>query len=67
MMNQDSDLPGALVLIYTLRKYSTQDRDMLVFVSANVRPATRSPPNNKSHILASTHKHSHRRIAAVWP
>eukprot|EP00873_Tetraselmis_striata_P042322 jgi/Tetstr1/462586/TSEL_007572.t1 len=39
MMNQDSDLPGALVLIYTLRKYSTQDRDMLVFVSANVTAA----------------------------
>jgi hypothetical protein len=35
-MQRDADLPGVLVLIYTIRKYSKLDRDILVFVASNV-------------------------------
>ena len=37
MLQQDADLPGVLVLIYTIRKYSQVDRDIIVFVAGNVR------------------------------
>ena len=39
LLTRDDQLPGALVLIYSIRKYATVDRDIVVFVSMGVTNA----------------------------
>lgn len=36
LIQQDQDLPGVLVHIFSIRKHSKVDRDIIVFVAGNV-------------------------------